>query len=197
MLWLERLKHGLSSVAPNTNGSSHTRAEALEAHLGDAARALEANRAQLRGLVTRTEQLGAERRSMEQDCSNFERDVDVALEEQRDDLARFALVRLLERQRKLERIASELARIEEDRESLQALIVEQQTALAELQARARSLVERNAPGRMDQQEVIEDEQVELELLKRKRRRTGQLAESAQSAGPNRETATRSGERPAG
>ena len=179
MLWLERVKLALSAGTSSANGSSHARAAALEAHLGDAARALETNRAQLRELLTRAEQLESEKRSMEQHCSNLERDVDLALEEDREDLARFALVRLLERQRTLERIAAKLTRIEEERQSLQALIAEQQTALADLQARARSFMEKGAPDGTDQPEVIEDEQVELELLKRKRRRAAQLAEPAQ------------------
>jgi phage shock protein A len=177
MLWLERLKHALSSTIPIANGSSHARAEALQAHLGDAARALETNRAELRELGTRAEQLGNEKRSMDQNCVNLERDVDVALEEEREDLARFALVRLLERQRTLERIAAKLARIEEERENLQALVAEQQNALADLQARARSFMERSVSEGMDQPEVIEDEQVELELLKRKRLRAARAASS--------------------
>jgi phage shock protein A len=177
MLWLERLKHGLSSLVPEAHGAPRARAAALEAHLDAAARALDANRTRLRELMTRADQLGSERRSMEQNCSALERDVDVALEEQREDLARFALARLLERQRTLERIAASVARIEEERESLQALVTEQQTALADLRSRTRAFVERSAPDGMDQREVIEDEQVEIELLKRKRRRAAQLAES--------------------
>ncbi|MBN1606683.1 MAG: hypothetical protein JW940_08615 [Polyangiaceae bacterium] len=179
MLWLERLQRALSSVVPCAHGSSHDRAAALQAHLGDAAHALETNRARLRELVSRAEQLESERHSMQQSCSNLERDVDIALEEDREDLARFALVRLLERQRTLERISAKLARIEEERDSLQALVAEQQTALADLQARARPFMEKGVPEGMDQPEIIEDEQVELELLKRKRRRAARATESAQ------------------
>jgi chromosome segregation ATPase len=178
MHWFERLRLALSSAGWG-NGSPHARTAALEAHLGDAARALETNRAELRVLVARADQVESEKRSMEQNCQDLERDVDVALEEQREDLARFALVRLLERQRTLERIAARLAQIQEERESLQTSIVEQQTALADLQARARSFMELRTPDGIDRPETIEDEQVELELLKRKRRRAAQAAASEQ------------------
>jgi hypothetical protein len=181
MRWLERVKHTVCPEGRGSSGSPRSRTAALQRHLADAAHVLDANRARLRELVTQAEQLTTGKHSAEQACSDLEHDVDIALEEDRDDLARYTLTRLLERQRMLERLCARLVRVEEEQQSLRALVLDQQTALADLQARARSVLVRSAADGVDKPEPVEDEQVELELLKRKRRRAAQHAEAKEQA----------------
>ena len=142
----------------------------LEQHLRDAELALHEEQAALSRLEQEAKRLGAERERAEADRARFDGDAELALDQGRDDLARYALGQLVPRLRLIERIDARVALIAEESRALRAKLETRESALEELRARVRAYRANRQTGAFDiAPETASEEQIEIELLRRKAR----------------------------
>jgi phage shock protein A len=145
----------------------------LRQHLRDAELALARRRARLEGLAREEERLGEVLRRDEAELARLDEDVALALAGGREDLARFALRRLLPRRRERDARAAALAEVREERTQGTERLAAQERAFEELRARVRARLATGA-AQEDGEEILgptlaDDEEVEIELLRRARR----------------------------
>jgi phage shock protein A len=140
----------------------------LEQHLRDAELAVHGKRAQLSQLEAEAKRLTAERQRTESDRARLDRDAELALSRDREDLARYALGLLLPKLRLTERIDARLAAIAEESRELAVKLEAQTLALDELRARVQAYIAHGATGSSQAAlEPVSEEQIEIELLRRK------------------------------
>lgn len=143
----------------------------LKQHLRDAELALHEQQATLSRLEQEAKRLGAERERVEAERTRFDADAELALGQGRDDLARYALGQLVPRLRLLERIDARLGSIAEESRALRAQLQARESALEELRARVQAyLASRQVGDFQVAPEIASEEQIEIELLRRKARR---------------------------
>jgi phage shock protein A len=141
----------------------------LRQHLRDAELALQRRRARLEGLAREEERLVEALRREDAELARLDEDVALALAGGREDLARFALRRLLPRRREREAQAAALADVRDERAEGGERRAAQERAFEELRARVRA---RLAKGTRDEDDELlgpalaDDEEVEIELLRR-------------------------------
>jgi phage shock protein A len=138
-------------------------------HLRDAELALQRKRNRLEGRSREEERLGEALRRQDAELARMDEDVALALSGDRDDLARFALRRLLPLRREREALAAALADAREERARLAEQLAAQERSFEELRAQVRARLA--APGSLEGDAVApalaDDEEVEIELLRRK------------------------------
>jgi len=140
----------------------------LKQHLRDAELALESKQAELTRLSAEAKRLATDRQRAEADRARLDRDAELALAEDRDDLARYALGLLVPKLRLAERIDARLVAIAEEATALEAQLEAQTPALQELRAKVQAYIRSNETGTVEPAfEPVTEEQIELELLRRK------------------------------
>jgi phage shock protein A len=140
----------------------------LKQYLRDAELAVQKKEFQLEQLEAEAKRLNAERELAAQSLERFERDAELALGREREDLARYALKLLLSKKRLLERLDARLAAIAGERQALEEKVNTQKVALEELRSRVQTYVSDSESGSFEASvEPVTDEQIELELLRRK------------------------------
>lgn len=169
MNFWDRMKTGLRADAHGIVDALEDEALLLRQHLRDAEAEVERKRARLLELEAATEKLSTERSRAQGEAQRTDRDVSFALSEGREDLARFALKQHLTETRKLERIDARHQVIVAERQKLEDLLTAQNAALDELKTRVQAhLATREAPDSCFEMTPVGEEQVELELLRRRR-----------------------------
>ncbi len=157
----------------------------LRQHLRDAEAALAGKKARLEALHAEARDSGRAAERLNQRRADLERDVELALDEQRDDLARFAIQQLLPIRDQLNALAERDRNLNQEIAELTTLVSEQGNQLEDLRLRVRAVADQGSeedvdPWRLGADDFytsgrrITDEDVELELL---RRRSGRAAES--------------------
>jgi phage shock protein A len=140
----------------------------LKQHLRDAELALQTKQAELARLSAEAKRLAGDRQRAEADRARLDRDAELALAEERDDLARHALGLLVPKLRLTERIDARLAAIAEAAADLEAQLAAQLPALEELRARVQAFIAGQEAGSVEAPfEPVTKEQIEIELLRRK------------------------------
>jgi len=173
MSFLDRLRTLLRADAHGVVDALEDQALLLRQHLRDAAAELDRKRALLSGLDAEERDLEAERRRLAGEVRALDEDVALALATGREDLARFTLKRLLPQRRRDRRLETRLAELRRERDELRPVLAEQEAAYAELERRVRGHL-----ARLDQEAaggspllfddpVVTDEEVEIELLRRR------------------------------
>jgi phage shock protein A len=145
----------------------------LKQHLREAELELIQKRARLDGLNAEDERLttALERRTGE--IAALDEDVALALGGAKEELARFAIRRLLPKRRELEALGTARAQVREARTRLAVKLEAQERELEELRERVHArLSEARSPEAAPGAPGVTDEEVELELL----RRRGTMAE---------------------
>lgn len=105
--------------------------------------------------------------------AQLDEDVQLALGRGEEDLARFAIRRLIGLRRHVERLDEQVRTHREERDRLAARLDEQTRALDELRDRVRQALaderaaERDPCGSPPDAETVRDEEIELELLRRR------------------------------
>jgi phage shock protein A len=139
----------------------------LKQHVRGAEEAVQRRRTAFVELAAEASRLTAERTRARADCERLERDVDLALNGGRKDLARYALRLLLRRRQVDDNIERRLSQVAKEQKELEIVLARQQAALEELRARVQTyLSEWEADHFADGAEPITDEHVELELMRR-------------------------------
>jgi phage shock protein A len=153
----------------------------LKQHLREAEIEVDRKRAALDTTREEEAELGEERGRLLAEIDEIDEDVELALAEQKDELARFAVRRLLPRRELSRQLERRLHDCREQRERLAETLALQTRQLEELRGRVRVQVnaariahERRVP--LDPEDGAPDEAVELELLRRQQDR-GQKEEA--------------------
>jgi phage shock protein A len=145
----------------------------LRQHLREAELDVLAKRARSQALAEEENRLRTEHARREQEARALDEDVELALANGKDELARFALKRLLPLRRELTGLSARIAEVAKARESLAALLERQEAELGSLRANAAAWLARPpeafGPGgaaAAQASAAVADEEVELELLRR-------------------------------
>lgn len=172
MMFWDRLKATLRADAHGVIDAIEDRALVLKQHLRDAELELIRKRGTLSTLERERVRLLKDRERITQEQARFDRDAELALLEGKDELARHALQRLLPLERLQTRIADRLSAIADEQRALETNIAEQDAALTELRTKVDAFLAEQAEGSGAAPAFVprpvEPEQVELELLRRKR-----------------------------
>ncbi|HVH06991.1 MAG TPA: PspA/IM30 family protein [Myxococcota bacterium] len=138
-------------------------------HLREAELALQRKRNRLEGRIREEERLADALARGDAELAKLDDDVALALSGGRDDLARFALKRLLPLRRDRDALAAALADAREERARLAEQLAAHERAFEELRAqvRARLAAPGACAGDLAGPHGVDEEEVEIELLRRK------------------------------
>jgi phage shock protein A len=168
MSFFDRFKTTLRADANGLIDAIEEPSLMLKQHLRDAELAVHQKRAQLSQLEAEAKRLGADRQRAEADRARLDRDAELALSKDREDLARYALGLLLPKLRLTERIDARLAAIKEESRELATKLEAQTHELEELRARVQAFIANAETGSPNTgYEPVTEEQIEIELLRRK------------------------------
>lgn len=171
---LHRISTLLKADAHGVVDAVEDRSLLLRQHVREAEMELHRKRARLEALEAEERTLAEENKRIEAAIQRVEEDIALALGGGKDELARFAVKRqlLLERRRsQLQRRAKEDA---SERESLKDTLSQHETEFQELKERVKAHLARAAARERGQDidlfcdPVVADEEIEIELLRRKR-----------------------------
>jgi phage shock protein A len=153
----------------------------IKQNLREAELELDRKRAQVETMDEEARRISDALRAGRAQIEALDRDVELALAEGKEELARFAVRRLLPRQQSVRAFEARLVELDEERARLRETLEQQESQLADLKARARVRIaeERSADASASYDEgAVAEEEIELELL---RRRTSSYA-GGQEAG---------------
>ena len=168
MSLLQRLKNTLSADAHGLVDALEDPALLLQQHFRDAEAEVLRKRARSSELELESKRLATQRERASADEERAERDSALALQQNRDDLARYALKQVLTQRQLGERLRARLAQIADERQELSRALEAQQTALEELRTRIQAHLSARESGGLERDfKPVSDEQIELELLRRK------------------------------
>ncbi len=165
-------------VARLVKADAHGMVEALEENSLLLKQCLREAELDLLGKRARVEALAREERRLEErgtrlrrEIESLDRDVQLALENDQEELARFAIRRLLPRRRECETLEDERARLAEARGRLAERLGTQQEQLEELRSRVRARLARPDCAELEpggEGVGPSEAEVDLELLRRRR-----------------------------
>jgi phage shock protein A len=168
---LDRIATLLKADAHGMVESLEERSLLLKQYLREAELELNRKRARLEALRDEEKRLREASARREEEIRALDEDVGLALAGGKDDLARFAIRRFLPRRAELKALAAQIARHEEEARVLAERIETQQAQLDALRVRVRAEVarERDETGAATWvvEPVVADEEVELELMRRR------------------------------
>jgi phage shock protein A len=139
-------------------------------HLREAELELDRKRAQIHACGEESRRLGEEAEHLEREIASLDADVELAIAGGKEDLARFAVRRLLPLRRAAESAHRRTAELDQERARLADTLTVQERQLEELAAQVRTRI---AAARFAQGDALArpapaaDEEVELELLRRR------------------------------
>jgi phage shock protein A len=171
----ERIRNSLRADAHGIVDALEDEVLLLKQCLRDAEAEVARKRARLLGLEADWKRLGAERERAQKEVERAEHDTELAIREQREDLARYALRQVITQRNLSERIAARMVQTAEEQKELGGVLATQQVALEELRASVQAFLSQRERDGVEARVVpVTDEQIELELIRRK-----QLARSAE------------------
>jgi phage shock protein A len=141
----------------------------LKQHLREAELEVAQKRATLEALDEERRRLGEDAQRLEVQVAALDEDVELALGGEDPELARFTVRRLLPKRETLRELFARVAQLEERRGRLSESLERQEVQLAELRTRVRAALVRpdRDSARFFTEAVVTDEEVELELLRRR------------------------------
>jgi phage shock protein A len=173
MSLLNRMTHLLKADAHGVVDSLEDRRLVLRQALREAEGELDRKKARRAALAEEGKRLGEEHESLAKACEKLDADVELALDGEEKDLARFSARKLLELRSDAERCETRLAQVGKDSQELDDTVARQEAELASLKNRVRSaLAQAERSEDPSTGAGIADAEVELELLRRRRERQG-------------------------
>jgi phage shock protein A len=167
----DRIATLLKADAHELVESLEERALLLKQHLREAEHALDRKRARLDAVHEEEKRLGETIVRREQEARALDEDVALALGGGKDELARFAIRRLIPRRRELAALQAQRAERVAEAAMLTERIEQQQAQLDALRTRVRGELAREGTGTGDAplfgEPPVADEEVELELMRRR------------------------------
>lgn len=165
--WLRAESHGVVDVLED-------RSLLLKQAVREAEIALDTKVAELASLQERSKDSRALLERYREEQHELDADLELALDQEQEDLARFAARKLLPLRRRIKSTERALEELEGRRGDLSATVDSQRNELDELKIRVRDYLARAERGESDLEldGVVTDEDVELELLRRRRKKGG-------------------------
>lgn len=142
----------------------------LRQHVREAAAEVDRKRCRLEALAAEDKDLRADAERLAERAAALDDDVRLALAGDKEDLARYAVAKLLPLRHGVKRIEHRLGEIAGERGELEGQLAEQQAELERLEQRVRGYLARQGEdggGAAFTDLVVTDEDVELELLRRR------------------------------
>ena len=172
----DRIATLLKADAHGVVESLEERSLLLKQYLREAELELNRKRADLEGLREEEKRLRETLARREEESRALDEDVTLALAGGKDDLARFAIRRLLPRRNEAKALAVRLGEIVEESEALAGRLAEQERQFEALKTRVRAELARapetDTSAAWLAEPVVADEEIELEILRRRRAAEG-------------------------
>jgi len=167
----QRLGRLIRADAHGIIESLEDRALLLKQHLREAELELQRKRARISTLGDEARQLSEDAARLERTAERLDDDTRLALDGDRDDLARFALRRLLPLRREVDSLHERIAAIRAERERLVPKLAEQEEEFEDLERRIRERLAADSRAEPDcgspfALDAAAEEEVEMELLRR-------------------------------
>ena len=176
MSLLDRFSNLVKADAHGVVDSLEDRRLLLRQSLREAEIELDRKRARLEALGAEEQRLTECRSRMTQRIVALDADVQLALETEQEDLARFSIRKLLPLQAEADHAAARLKEAGEERERVAARLAEQEGELDSLKTRVKAHLARvdedGKEGDPLTTPIVAEEEVELELLRRRRSAQG-------------------------
>lgn len=173
MSLVDRLTTLFKADAHGVVDSLEDRRLVLRQCLRDAEGELAAKRTRLAGLRDEARGLADERERLTAKAESLDADVELALARGQDELARFSARRLLEIRREHERVETRLERISGESGELEERVRAHEGELSSLKNRVREALDRESRAQAaGPAGGVADEEVELELLRRRAGKEG-------------------------
>lgn len=165
--WLKAESHGVVDAIED-------KGLLLKQAVREAEIALDGKRAESESLRAREKDLTTLLERAREEATNLDADIELALEQSQEELARFAARKLLPLRHRIAESERTQRDVQEKRAELEAVIASQANELDALKARVRDYLERARAGESEISfdRVVSDEDVELELLRRRRKNGG-------------------------
>lgn len=177
MRWIDRFTTLVKADAHGVLEQLEERSLLAKQHLREAELELNRKRARAEALEEQLRRIADEVERLERELAALDEDVELALAGGKDELARFALRRLLPKRRSLTSLQQRSQELGEERARLTAKLVEQEHELEELERQVRARLAAEAQPMREgapPEAPPADEEVELELLRRARARGAEL-----------------------
>ncbi|MEM7585675.1 MAG: PspA/IM30 family protein, partial [Acidobacteriota bacterium] len=147
----------------------------LRQHVREAAAELERKSCRIGALEAEAKDLAADAERRRERIGQLEADVDLALTQEKDELARYAIKKLLPMRHAVAQMEQRIETLADERSELEHQLAEQQNEFELLEQRVRGYLARQGePGGAASFELaVTDEDVELELLRRRRAEKGE------------------------
>lgn len=141
----------------------------LKQYVREAEAELVRKRARLEALEVEAKSLEEAKKHLAVESKRWDEDATLALRGEKEELARFAVKKLLVSKRRSEQAERRIEQVREEREGLLETIARQELELDDLQAKVKAFLARvNAgDGEIVLDAPVADEEVEIELLRRK------------------------------
>lgn len=156
----------------------------LNQHLREMETALDAREAAVRRLERELESVAEARKRCETEIAPLETEIEAALDQERDDIARFLIRRRRELDQKRDALARRSGRLERDVREARERLAEQRDQYDSLRLRARDFrrtedrpFDAGVGGYETEGGRPAEEEIELELLRRKKARSGKGGEA--------------------
>lgn len=173
-LW-SRMRHVVTADAHGMVDALEDKALLLRQTVREARAALAAKRARLEAHDTELRQQGEAIERLAERIAALDADVELALSADEGELARFSVRRLLPLKREQAGRAARMESLSRERATLAEQVTAQEAALSDLEARVRlrlAELDRGEPSGAPVGGGVTDEEVELELLRRRRAEGG-------------------------
>ena len=177
MSLISRLSTLFKADAHGVVDALEDRALVLRQHVREAGAELARKRCRLESFDVEEKDLEAETQAVDQEKQKLEDDIALALNDGAEELARFAIKKLLPLRQRGALVERRLEALSRERGELAEELAVQQAEFEELERRARAYMARlEQPGAVPEgapgafwHEPVADEEVELELLRRRQR----------------------------
>ncbi len=171
MGFLARLTTLARAAAHGVVDALEDKALVLRQHVREAAAEVDRKRCRLEALAAEDKDLRSEAERIRAQSAALDEDVQLALAGDKEELARYAVAKLLPLRHATEHIGHRLEEIGEERKVLELQLAEQQAELERLEQRVRGYLARQGEEgggvAAFTDLVVTDEDVELELLRRR------------------------------
>lgn len=179
MRFFDRLTTLVKADAHGVVDALEERSLLLRQHVREAELELLQKRARVEALGDEEARLREERERCSRRLASLDEDIALALDGGKEDLARFAIRRMIPDRRALSALDAQIAEVVEAREKIAERLEAQEQQFEALRQRARVHLQETTRDAGDLRDVIEpavaDEEVEIELLRRRQQRAEGVA----------------------
>lgn len=169
---LNRLNTLVKADAHGVVDAVEDRSLMLRQHVREAEAELHRKQARMAALEAEQKELEQEIPRLEEKISSLEEDISLAMGQEKEELARFAIKRLLPLKRRNQAVRQRLGEARQEQDDLMENLTQQQTEFENLRARVRGYLAQAGSsselGEVFADPIVEEEEIELELLRRRR-----------------------------